>query len=147
MRKSEVNKHVYKPFLAINKQSAEFNKSPGPAGHQVRFLKGPTEIRTLPVQTSDTLFCTVYLALMEVSVFPCQKHVNSAHWIIYIFVGESDCLKLLPLVNVLRNKSRLLIGYKIFIGPSEYLEQVCVAWCPRPSEVQISKSNHSSETS
>ena len=34
----------------------EFNKSPGPAGHQVRILQGPAEIRTLPVQMSDTLF-------------------------------------------------------------------------------------------
>ena len=45
----------------------------------VRILKGPTEIRTLPVQMSDTLFCTVYLAWKEVSFFPCQKRVKYAH--------------------------------------------------------------------
>ena len=41
--------------------TTEFNKSPGPAGHQVRILRGPTEICTLPVQMSDTLFCTAYI--------------------------------------------------------------------------------------
>ena len=72
------------------------------------------QIRTLPVQISDTILCTVYLhvALKEVSFFPCQKHVDNAHWIKYWRIR----LKLPPqsLVNVLRNKSRILIGYDIF---------------------------------
>ena len=34
----------------------EFNKSGGPAGHQVRILFGPAEIYTLPVRMSDTIF-------------------------------------------------------------------------------------------
>ena len=63
--------------LQIN-TSTEFNKSPGPASHQVRILQGPTEIRTLPVQMSNTLFCTVYLALKEASFLPCQKRVEWA---------------------------------------------------------------------
>ena len=35
---------------------AEFNKSDGPAGHQVRILWGPAEIYTLPVRMSDTIY-------------------------------------------------------------------------------------------
>ena len=34
----------------------EFNKSGGPAGHQVRILWGLAEIYTLPVRMSDTIF-------------------------------------------------------------------------------------------
>ena len=102
-----------------NPSDSEFNKKAFPAGHQVRNLQRPTTIRTLPVQMSDTLFCTVYLALQKVSFLSCQKYVDNAHWIKYIFVGESDCLKeqdkssVLPLVYALRNKSRnwILIGY------------------------------------
>ena len=35
---------------------AEFNKSGGPASHQVRILWGPAEIYTVPVRMSDTIF-------------------------------------------------------------------------------------------
>ena len=35
---------------------SEFNKSGGPAGHQVRILWGPAEIYTVPVRMSDTIF-------------------------------------------------------------------------------------------
>ena len=45
-----------KDFLMLNFVVPEFNKSGGPAGHQVRILFGPTEIYTLPVQMSDTIF-------------------------------------------------------------------------------------------
>ena len=34
----------------------EFNKSGGPAGHQVRLLWGPAEIYSVPVRMSDTIF-------------------------------------------------------------------------------------------
>ena len=34
----------------------EFNKSGGPAGHQVRILWGPAEIYTVPVRMSNTIF-------------------------------------------------------------------------------------------
>ena len=36
----------------------EFNKSGGPAGHQVRFLWGPAEIYTVPVRMSDTILAS-----------------------------------------------------------------------------------------
>ena len=35
---------------------SEFNKSGGPAGHQVRILWGPAEIHIVPVRMSDTIF-------------------------------------------------------------------------------------------
>ena len=35
---------------------SEFNKSGGPAGHQVRILWGPADIYTLLVRMSDTIF-------------------------------------------------------------------------------------------
>ena len=37
-------------------RTAEFNKSGGPVGHQVRILWGLAEIYTVPVQMSDTIF-------------------------------------------------------------------------------------------
>ena len=43
------------PRISLSKWS-EFNKSGGPAGHQVRILWGPAEIYTLPVRMSDTIF-------------------------------------------------------------------------------------------
>ena len=62
-------------FAMSYEPCAECNKSPGPTGHQVKILRGPTEICTLSVQMSDILVFTVYLALKEVSFFPCQKCV------------------------------------------------------------------------
>ena len=43
-------------LLHILFRLTEFNKSGGPAGHQVRLLWGPAEIYTVPVRMSDTIF-------------------------------------------------------------------------------------------
>ena len=57
-----LNPHGYVslgPYLCITvvvPANTDFNKSGGPVGHQVRILRGPAEIYTLPVRMSDTIF-------------------------------------------------------------------------------------------
>ena len=68
---SHVLSKIFKRDRFVQGVSAEFNKSSGPAGHQVRILWGPTEIYTLPVQISDTIFLQYWV---NISFFQV-KHV------------------------------------------------------------------------
>ena len=47
---------ISKDLLLSSSGSSEFNKSGGPAGHQVKILWGPAEIYTVLVRMSDTIF-------------------------------------------------------------------------------------------
>ena len=55
---------------------AEFNKSGGPVGHQVRILRGPAEINTLPVRMSDTIFPPILSTFVNISCFQVKRVQN-----------------------------------------------------------------------